>query len=302
MLQGYAVSQLWIMCTPDIGLTQYRFLDTDERGIHLHTTVETRSIQAVACPIGISPSDFDFTFPKQKAQFDMQLQKLEDEFKDYRLIIGVDRIDYTKGLTEKLKAFDHFLSTRPEYKSKVVLLQIGVPSRESLSEIKNLLEKIYSLVGEINSRHGKQQHHPFHSQKQSPNKIPTTGSIHYTPIRFLHQSIDKVQLAALYSASDMCLVTAIRDGMNLVSYEYVACQQKRNGVLLLGKRIGAANTLKGAVLIEPLDAEDVAENIQLALEMPAGERRSRQETSIKTVMTQTSAWWGNEFVRKLREV
>jgi trehalose-6-phosphate synthase len=143
---------------------------------------------------------------------------------------------------------------------------------------------------------------PFIEKKQSPNKIITTGSIHYTPIRFLHQSIDKIQLAALYSASDMCLVTAIRDGMNLVSYEYVACQQKRNGVLLLGKRIGAANTLKGAVLIEPLDAEDVAENIQRALKMPAGERRSRQETSIKTVMTQTSAWWGNEFVRKLRDV
>lgn len=179
MLQGYAVSQLWIMCTPDIGLTQYRFLDTDERGIHLHTTVETRSIQAVACPIGISPSDFDFTFPKQKAQFDMQLQKLEDEFKDYRLIIGVDRIDYTKGLTEKLKAFDHFLSTRPEYKSKVVLLQIGVPSRESLSEIKNLLEKIYSLVGEINSRHGKQTTSSISYERSNlltkpPPQVPST--------------------------------------------------------------------------------------------------------------------------------
>lgn len=142
--------------------------------------------------------------------------------------------------------------------------------------------------------------HP--SKDTASNKTTPTGSIHYTPIRFLHQSIDKIQLAALYSASDLCLVTAIRDGMNLVSYEYVACQQKRNGVLLLGKRIGAANTLRGAVLIEPLDAEDVATNIQLALEMPGDERRSRQETNVKTVKTQTSAWWGNEFVKKLREI
>jgi len=162
-----------------------------------------------------------------------------------------------------------------------VLIQIGVPSRESLPETKRVLAEVCSLVGEINSTH---------------------GSLSYTPVRFLHQSISKCSLAALYAASDVCLVTAIRDGMNLVSYEYVACQRKRNGVLLLGKNVGAASTLKGAVLIDPRDSEAVSTSIRTALEMDVNERRQRQETNLKTVMTQTSAAWGNAFVQRLRDI
>jgi trehalose-6-phosphate synthase len=129
-----------------------------------------------------------------------------------------------------------------------------------------------------------------------------TGSIHYTPVRFLNQSIDKCHLAALYAASDVCLVTAIRDGMNLVSFEYVACQQNRNGVLMLGKHIGAASTLKGAMLVDPKNSEEVGNSIKSALEMSVEERRQRQERNMKTVLSQTSAAWGNAFVKRLREV
>lgn len=214
-------------------------------------------------------------------QFETQLHQLKESFGPYRLLLGIDRIDYTKGLPEKLRAFDHFLQTRPQYAEKVVLLQIGIPSRESLPTTKQILAEIYSLVGEINSKH---------------------GSVHYTPVRFLHRTIAKPQLNALYAASDVCLVTAIRDGMNLVSYEYVACQQERNGVLLLGKRIGAATMLKGAVLIEPRDVDDVAGSIAMALEMDAAERQRRQEVNMRTVVTHTSAAWGNAFVKRLREI
>jgi len=192
------------------------FLDADETGIQIQTTVETRAVEIAVCPIGISPTDFDHTLPEEEEQFNKGLQELKEELQDYRLIIGVDRIDYTKGLPQKLRAFDHFLQSYPEYKGKVVLLQIGVPSRECLPETKRVLAEVFSLVGEINSKH---------------------GSITYTPVRFLHQSVNKGTLAALYTASDVCLVTAIRDGMNLVSYEYVVCQKERNGVLMLGKKI-----------------------------------------------------------------
>jgi len=257
------------------------FLDTDERGIHLRTTVETRTVEAAVFPIGISPADFDYGFRKHETPFEQHVKRLREDFEGCHLVLGVDRIDYTKGLPEKLRGFDRFLRTYPQYKGKVVLVQIGVPSRESLSEVKRVLAEIYSLVGEINGRH---------------------GSLHYTPVRFLHQSVDKCQLAALYAASDVCLVTAIRDGMNLVSYEYVACQQQRNGVLLLGKHTGAASTLKGAVLIDPTNSEEVGASIKSALEMDVKERRRRQETNLRTVTTQTSAAWGNAFVQRLREI
>jgi trehalose 6-phosphate synthase len=112
-------------------------------------------VEAVALPIGISPADFT----KQGSQFEKHLQCLKEEFKDYRIVLGVDRIDYTKGLPEKLRIFDHFLRTHPEYKGKVVLIQIGIPSRESLPVTKRLLAEVCSLVGEINSKHGEPKKH-----------------------------------------------------------------------------------------------------------------------------------------------
>jgi trehalose 6-phosphate synthase len=133
-----------------------RFLDTDARGIQLRTTVETRAVEAIALPIGIVPAEF----AKQGSQFEKHLQCLKKEFKDYRLILGVDRIDYTKGLPEKLRIFDRFLRTHLEYKGKVVLIQIGIPSRESLPETKRLLAEVCSLVGEINSKHGEPKPRP----------------------------------------------------------------------------------------------------------------------------------------------
>lgn len=256
-------------------------------------------MKAAVCPIGISPADFNFALTKDETRFEKHLQRLKEDFKDYRLILGVDRIDYTKGLPDKLKAFDHFLRTYSEYKGKAVLIQIGIPSRESLPETKRVLAEVCSLVGEINSRHGEQDNPPKFKWRLLTTGC--SGSVHYTPVRFLHQSVDKCHLAALYAASDVCLVTAIRDGMNLVSFEYVTCQQEHNGVLLLGKHIGAASTLRGAVLIDPKNSEEVSCSIKLALEMDEEERRSRQDINMRTVMKQTSAAWGNAFVQRLRE-
>jgi trehalose 6-phosphate synthase len=122
----------------------------------------------------------------------------------------------------------------------------------------------------------------------------------HTPIRLLHHSISKKDLTALYAVSDICLVTSIRDGMNLVSYEYVACQQGRGGVLILSKSTGAAETLHGSLLVNPTDTDEVAQTIERALCMDEEERKQRQQTSLKKVRSQTryvlsfwmlEAWW-----------
>jgi trehalose-6-phosphate synthase len=280
MLQRYTVSHFPNHTHPS-ALIPNRFLDTNERGIHMQTTVETRNVAAITCAIGITPSEFSHSCPEAAVQFESKVQALKSTFSPYRLILGVDRIDYTKGLPAKLRAFAHFLATYPQYIGKVILLQIGVPSRESLPEIQALLAEIYSLVGSINAQY---------------------GTLDYTPVRFLHTSIPRPQLAALYAAADVCLITARRDGMNLVSFEYVACQRGRDGVLVLGKEVGSATLLVGAVLVDATEEGDVAKGLGRALGMQSEERRERQERSWGVVKRVTSEAWGKEFVRRLRGV
>lgn len=256
------------------------FLDVDDFGINLRNTVESRLVEVEAFPIGISPDDLINGCLEHDKQFETHVEYMKRQFKNYHVIVGVDRMDYTKGIPEKLKAFEYFLRRYPKWKGKVLLVQIGIPSRESLAETKRVISDVYSLVGEINGIH---------------------GSIDYTPVRFLHQSVPKGDLAALYAASDVCLVSAIRDGMNLVSYEYVACQRARHGVLIIGKNIGAASMLEGALLIDPKETEDVARAIDKALEMGKEERKARQEKNLETVIKHTSAVWGQNFVQRLKQ-
>ena len=164
-----------------------------------------------------------------------RIKTLEEKFKGIKLIVGVDRLDYIKGVPQKFHALEVFLSKHPEWIGKVVLVQVAVPSRQDVEEYQNLREAVNELVGRINGQF---------------------GTAEFMPIHFMHKSINFDELVALYAVADACLVSSTRDGMNLVSYEYIACQKQRNGVLILSEFAGAAQSLNGTKFELPLLANE----------------------------------------------
>jgi trehalose 6-phosphate synthase len=162
------------------------------------------------------------------------------------LIVGVDRLDYIKGVPQKLHAFEVFLTEHPEWIGKVVLVQVAVPSRQDVEEYQNLRAVVNELVGRINGKF---------------------GTIEFMPIHFMHKSVSFDELIALYSVSDVCLVSSTRDGMNLVSYEYIATQEKRHGVMILSEFTGAAQSLNGSLVVNPWNTEELADSIHDAVTM-----------------------------------
>ncbi|KAH6913160.1 alpha,alpha-trehalose-phosphate synthase t [Coprinopsis sp. MPI-PUGE-AT-0042] len=172
-------------------------------------------------PIGIEPSTFIDNLKRQGVQD--RITQLEQRFRGVKVIVGVDRLDYIKGL---------FLTQHPEWIGKVVLVQLAVPSRQDVEEYQNLRSTVNELVGRINGRF---------------------GTVEFMPIHFMHKSLAFDELCALYAVSDVCLVSSTRDGMNLVSYEYIACQQERQGAMILSEFAGAAQSLNGSLVVNPWD-------------------------------------------------
>lgn len=162
---------------------------------------EGRYARVGTFPIGIDPTQFTDNLQKEAVQ--QRIAQLERRFKDVKVIVGVDRLDYIKGVPQKLLGLENFLSEHPEWIGKVVLVQVAVPSREDVEEYQSLRAAVNELVGRINGRF---------------------GTIEFMPIHFMHRSVTFDELCALYAVGDACLVTSTRDGMNLVSYEYIASQ------------------------------------------------------------------------------
>ncbi|KAG9038736.1 Trehalose-6-P synthase/phosphatase complex synthase subunit [Tulasnella sp. UAMH 9824] len=227
-------------------------------------------------PIGIDPEQF-----VNGLQTEPVLKKLhafEERFKGVKVIVGVDRLDYIKGVPQKLHALEVFLSQHPEWVGKVVLVQLAVPSRGDVEEYQNLRATVNELVGRINGRF---------------------GTVEFMPIHFMHKSLSFPELVALYAVSDVCLVTSTRDGMNLVSYEYIACQQERNGVMILSEFAGAAQSLNGSLVVNPWDSQAVADAIHDAVTMDPETRKANQQKLFKYVSKYSSAYWGTSFVKEL---
>jgi trehalose 6-phosphate synthase/phosphatase len=171
-----------------------------------------------------------------------------------RMVLGVDRLDYTKGLPEKIRAFERLLELHPEHRERVVLLQIAEPSRDQVPEYQRLKRQVDELVGKVNGRF---------------------ATSRWTPIRYLHRSIPPEELAGIYRDAEVALVTPLRDGMNLVAKEYVICQVGEPGVLLLSRLAGAAETMQEALRVNPYNTEQVAAALHQALCMDVGERTVR---------------------------
>jgi trehalose 6-phosphate synthase len=235
-----------------------------------------RRIRVRAFPIGIVPESFE---PVAEAEEGEEATKLLQSVAGTRLVLGVDRLDYTKGIPERLEAFAHLLARFPEWRGKVSLVQISVPSRADVLEYQEQRHRVEAAVGRINGEFGEAD---------------------WTPVRYLYRSYRRDQLSRFYRAADVCLVTPLRDGMNLVAKEFVAAQTpEQPGVLVLSRFAGAASELTDAVLTNPFHADGMAGDLDRALRMPVAERRERHARLHTAVHRSTAIIWAEAFVAAL---
>ncbi|OKL58230.1 hypothetical protein UA08_06393 [Talaromyces atroroseus] len=206
--------------------------------------------------VGIDPIKFSETLKNPYVV--NRINELRHMHSNKTIMIGVDRLDYTKGLVQKLKGYERFLNDNPELRNKVVLVQVAVPSRENVKEYQDLEEEIQTLVGKICGEHC------------APDNFPLV---------YMHRSISFTELTALYSVAEVCLVTSQRDGMNLVASEYIACQGHRHGVLVLSEFAGAASFMQeGSILFHPSSTDQLSQAIYQAVTMNQDERKKRYES------------------------
>ena len=243
------------------------------RAAHLVVNEPGRTTFVGAFPIGI---DFD-EFAQGAAKVDVadRAAEIARGFSGCRIVLGVDRLDYTKGIPEKLAAFRHLLECHPALRRKISLIQVVVPSREDIPKYGELKAEIQRTVSEINGRHGE------------PG---------WMPIHYIHRSLDRPELLAYYRAADIALVTPLKDGMNLVAKEYCAARVNDDGVLILSEFAGAAFQLHGgALLVNPYHIRAVAEAICDACEMSPAEQRRRMRKSRARVRREDIYHWRDAF-------
>ena len=230
-------------------------------------------------PIGIDPEKF--AQQAAKAVMHPDVSRLRRSLNGEKLAIGVDRLDYSKGLPNRINAFDQMWTMQPGLARAVTLLQIATPSRGAIEAYGNLQNDIAKLVSDVNGRH---------------------GEVDWTPIRYLNKGFSQTVLAGLYRTAQVGVVTPLHDGMNLVAKEYVAAQNPADpGVLVLSKFAGAANELETALMVNPHDIDGMARTIATALSMPLTERRLRWEAMMKKLRSSTIQQWFGDFVDALQE-
>ena len=229
-------------------------------------------------PIGIDTQEFADS--ALKAVDDEDVHRLHASLGAMKLIVGVDRIDYSKGLSQRLKAFDYLLTRYPGLKRRLAYLQVAVPSRSNIASYRALQRQLAAQAGDINGRH---------------------GEIDWTPLRYINKGFCQATLAGFYRSAAIGLVTPLQDGMNLVAKEYVAAQNPENpGVLVLSKFAGAAHELDAALLVDPHDIEGVARLIAAGLAMPLDERRARWQHMMDALLRNSIHAWFAEFMQALK--
>jgi trehalose 6-phosphate synthase/phosphatase len=235
-----------------------------------------RLVAVDAFPMGI---DYDkwskaADLPEAKAK----LEQYQEISEGVSLILSIDRLDYSKGIKHRLHAFDRFLSSYPEYIGKVSLVLLVVPSRTHVAQYQQLKEEIDTLVGKIDGKY---------------------SNMNWRPIHYFYRSMDFASLVALYELAEVAMITPIRDGMNLVCKEYIACRTDHKGVLILSEMAGAAKELGEAILINPNDESQLAEGIHRALTMPEEEQIRRMKAMRSTVERYDVHNWVGLFMKQL---
>ena len=236
-----------------------------------------RVVHAQVFPIGIDVATV--SAQAEAADGSRHMRRLSQSVGDRVLMIGVDRLDYSKGLEARLQAYSHLLETYRETRGRTVLIQIAPPSRSEVPEYRDIRKDLAAAAGQINSRY---------------------GEFDWTPLRYINKSFSHPILTGFFRASRIGLVTPLRDGMNLVAKEYVASQSADDpGVLILSCFAGAARELGEAVIVNPFDVEGMAEAILQGLEMPLGERKERWTAMMSVLERNDITAWRERFVRAL---
>lgn len=241
--------------------------------------VFNRTVQSGAYPIGIDVEEF--TALGQAHEGQEMFTRMRREYSRRSLLVGVDRLDYSKGLPQRMRAFRELLRLHPETRQHATLIQIASPSREDVSAYTDILHELESLCGSINGNY---------------------GDLDWMPVRYMHRTVTRARLPGLYRASRVALVTPLRDGMNLVAKEFIVAQDPDDpGVLVLSRFAGAAEQLTDALLVNPYDTEGTASAIHLALQMPLEERRDRHRALLATCRQFDVHWWCDTFLATLEK-
>ncbi len=254
--------------------TRGQMITVDEHG------PAQRHVRAAAFPISIDSHAFDQLARTEAVQ--QRAKEIRHELGDpEHLLLGVDRLDYTKGIRHRIKAYGELLEDGRLSATTTTLVQVASPSRENVGAYQQLRDDVELLVGRINGDH---------------------GQVGHAPVQYLHQSFPMEEMAALYLAADVMLVTALRDGMNLVAKEYVAARSDERGALVLSEFTGAADELVGAVLVNPHDIDGMKDAITYAVHMDPKEARKRMRRLRRRVLTHDVAAWSEQFLATLNAV
>ena len=246
---------------------------------------EDRIVKVDSFPMGIDYDKFHHAAKKhvnlpndKKSELRKRLDDHIQSSSNAKLILSIDRMDYTKGIPNRIRAFEYFLDKYPQFKEKVRLVMLAVPSRSDVPQYRKLKRETDELVGRINGKF---------------------ATVSWTPIWYFYRSMPFENLIDLYTSSDIALVTPIRDGMNLVAKEYVATRVNQDGVLILSEMAGASNELDEAILINPNNFEELANALKNALEMSLEEQKKRMGILQKRLSRYTVEKWAKEFMKSL---
>lgn len=240
---------------------------------------QNRIIKVDSFPMGIDFDRFYNTSGQYKTK--KEIKKIRDKVKNYKVIISVDRLDYTKGILERLKAFATFLEDNPEYWEKVIMILVAVPSRTTVTQYKKLKQQIDEKIGYINGQY---------------------GTLGWSPIWYLYRSLPFPELTALYYISDIALITPLKDGMNLVAKEYIATKKDSLGILILSEMAGAASEMGESLIVNPNNRTQISWTLKYALNMDEKEQQKRVLSLQKRLKNYDVKKWADDFKENLIKI
>jgi trehalose 6-phosphate synthase/phosphatase len=262
---------------------RYHFVHAAARLLGVEPEIDVLAYEGRRVRVGVYPISIDAAELGRIAASDAvraEAGRIREQAPAGRIVLSVDRLDYTKGIGRRLAAIETFLEREPSYRREVRFVQLAVPTREHVDAYEQIRKEVNETVGRINGLY---------------------GSVDATPIHFLYRSVPVEELVGLYAAADVMLVTPLRDGMNLVAKEYVAARLDDSGVLILSELTGAASELVESILVNPYDVEGVAAAIERALTMPAAEQRLRMRALRRRVSAHDVHRWARTFLDDLAE-
>jgi trehalose 6-phosphate synthase/phosphatase len=240
---------------------------------------EDRTIKTDSFPMGIDYHKF--ADASQDTTVRNEMKKIQKQVRDQKVILSIDRLDYSKAIPQRLKAYDLFLKENPQYRTKVILILVAVPSRSKVEQYRKLKEEVDELIGRINGEY---------------------GTIGWTPIWYLYHSLQFPALSALYNLADIALVTPFRDGMNLIAKEYIASKTGGRGVLILSEMAGASDELGEAIPINPNDIDNIKQALEEAITMTEEEQIRRNREMQKKLERYNVNRWAEDFIGSLQEI